>query len=414
MESVAVARDFGKVRNDFPVLQRTVNGKRLVYLDTAATSQKPNFVIDSINEYYRDHYSNVHRGVYALSVEATEAYEGSRTKIANFINAGHADELVFVRNATEGINLVAYTWARSNIEKNDTILATEMEHHSNLVPWQQTAMLLGSDLDFIKIDEDGLLVLDDLERAFSKKVKLLAITHVSNVLGTINPLKKIIKYAHDHGARVLVDAAQSAPHMPLDVQELDCDFLVISGHKMMGPDGIGVLYGKRELLQKMDPFLFGGDMIKEVHLRDAKWNDLPWKFEAGTPNVSGAIGLGAASDYLKELDMKAVRSHEKSLVEYSIDELSRIGDITIFGPKDSDIRGGVVSFNLDDIHPHDVASVLDAEGIAVRAGHHCAQPLMERLGVSATTRASFHVYNSRDDIDSLVEGLQKTKKVFKK
>ena len=275
-------------------------------------------------------------------------------------------------------------------------------------------MLLGSDLDFIKIDEDGLLVLDDLERAFSKKVKLLAITHVSNVLGTINPLKKIIKYAHDHGARVLVDAAQSAPHMPLDVQELDCDFLVISGHKMMGPDGIGVLYGKRELLQKMDPFLFGGDMIKEVHLRDAKWNDLPWKFEAGTPNVSGAIGLGAASDYLKELDMKAVRSHEKSLVDYSIDELSRIDDITIFGPKDSDIRGGVVSFNLGDIHPHDVASVLDGEGIAVRAGHHCAQPLMERLGVSATTRASFHVYNSRDDIDSLVEGLQKTKKVFKK
>ena len=262
MESVAVARDFGKVRNDFPVLQRTVNGKRLVYLDTTATSQKPNLVIDSINEYYRDHYSNVHRGVYALSVEATEAYEGSRTKIANFINAGHADELVFVRNATEGINLVAYTWARSNIEKNDTILATEMEHHSNLVPWQQTAMLLGSDLDFIKIDEDGLLVLDDLERAFSKKVKLLAITHVSNVLGTINPLKKIIKYAHDHGARVLVDAAQSAPHMPLDVQALDGDFLVISGHKMMGPDGIGVLYGKRALLQKMHPFLFGGDMIR--------------------------------------------------------------------------------------------------------------------------------------------------------
>lgn len=414
MESVAVTRDFRKVREDFPVLQRTVNGKRLIYLDTAATSQKPNLVIDALNEYYRNHYANVHRGVYALSVEATEAYEGSRTKIANFINAENADELVFVRNATEGINMVAYTWARSNIEKNETILATEMEHHSNLVPWQQTAMFLGSDLDFIKIDEDGLLVLDDLERAFSKKVKLLAITHVSNVLGTINPLKTIIKYAHDHGARVLVDAAQSAPHMPLDVQDLDCDFLVISGHKMMGPDGIGVLYGKRELLRKMNPFLFGGDMIKEVHLRDAKWNDLPWKFEAGTPNVSGAIGLGVASDYLKELDMKAVRSYERSLVEYSIDELSRIDDITIFGPKDSDIRCGVVSFNLGGIHPHDVASVLDTEGIAVRAGHHCAQPLMERLGVSATTRASFHVYNSREDIDSLVEGLEKTRKMFKK
>jgi len=414
LESIAITKDFGKVRDDFPVLQRTVNGKRLVYLDTAATSQKPNIVIDSINEYYRNHYANVHRGLYALSVEATEAYEESRTKIANFINAKNADELVFVRNATEGINLVAYSWARSNIEKNDTILATEMEHHSNLVPWQQTAKFLGSDLDFIKIDEDGQLILDDLERAFSKKVKLLAITHVSNVLGTINPLKKIIKYAHDHGARVLVDAAQSAPHMPLDVQDLDCDFLVISGHKMMGPDGIGVLYGKRELLLKMDPFLFGGDMIKEVHLRDARWNDLPWKFEAGTPNVSGAIGLGVASDYLRDLDMKAVRAHERSLVEYSINELLGIDDITIFGPKDSDIRCGVVSFNLDDIHPHDVASVLDTEGIAVRAGHHCAQPLMERLGVSATTRASFHVYNSREDIDSLVEGLQKTKKMFKK
>lgn len=413
MEHLETSNIFEIVKDDFPILQKDVKGKRMIYLDSAATSQKPQSVINAINEYYSNYNANVHRGVYSLSIEATEAYEGARNKIARFINAKSDEEIVFVRNATEAINLVAYSWARTNISKGETILATEMEHHSNLVPWQLASKFVGADLDFISIDDNGLLRLEDLNRLFSSNVKLLAITHASNVLGTINNIKDIVKFAHEHGAKVIVDAAQSVPHMPVDVQDMDCDFLAISGHKMLGPSGTGVLYAKRELLSEMEPFLSGGDMIQEVHLRSARWNDIPWKFEAGTPNVAGSIGLGVASDYLKRLDMMKVRAHEVELVDYAIERLSLIEGLEIYGPKDPNVRCGVVSFNLKGIHPHDVASISDSEGVAVRAGHHCAQPLMEKLGVAATTRASFYVYNTRDDIDRLIDTLEKARRIFK-
>ena len=413
MEHLETSNIFEIVKDDFPILQKDVKGKRMIYLDSAATSQKPQSVINAINEYYSNYNANVHRGVYSLSIEATEAYEGARNKIARFINAKSDEEIVFVRNATEAINLVAYSWARTNISKGETILATEMEHHSNLVPWQLASKFVGADLDFISIDDNGLLRLEDLNRLFSSNVKLLAITHASNVLGTINNIKDIVKFAHERGAKVIVDAAQSVPHIPVDVQDMDCDFLAISGHKMLGPSGIGVLYAKRELLSEMEPFLSGGDMIQEVHLRSARWNDIPWKFEAGTPNVAGSIGLGVASDYLKRLDMMKVRAHEVELVDYAIERLSLIEGLEIYGPKDPNVRCGVVSFNLKGIHPHDVASISDSEGVAVRAGHHCAQPLMEKLGVAATTRASFYVYNTRDDIDRLIDALEKARRIFK-
>jgi len=404
--------DLDKIREDFPVLKRKVKGRRLVYLDNAATSQKPLPVIQAIEEFYRNYNANVHRGIHTLSEEATIAYEGAREKIAGFINARSSKEIIFTRGTTEGINLVSHSWGGSNIEGSDVMLLTEMEHHSNLVPWQLLAREKGARLEFVGIDDDGHLLEEDLEKHLSESPKLVGVTHVSNVLGTINPVKEMARRAHRNGGVVVVDAAQSVPHMPVDVQDLDCDFLAFSGHKMLGPTGIGVLYAKRHLLEEMEPFLGGGEMIREVHLREAKWKELPWKFEAGTPNVAGVIGLGAAVEYLNGLEMGRVRSHEMILTGYALEELSKFEEMKTFGPEKPEERGGVLSFNLGDIHPHDLATILDEYGIAIRSGHHCAQPLMERLGVPATSRASFYVYNTEQEVDRLVSGLREAWKVF--
>ncbi|MCP8309245.1 MAG: cysteine desulfurase [archaeon] len=404
--------DVEKIRQDFPIFYQKFKGKPLIYLDNAATSQRPNQVVDAMNDYYQRYNATIHRAVYELGEEATNAYEGAREKVAKFINA-NPKEIIFVRNATEAINLVAYSWGRSNIREGDKILLTLMEHHSNIVPWQLLAKEKRARLEFVDINDEGLLKMDDFEKFMNEGIKFMGLVHASNVLGTINPVKEMVNYAHKNGTLVLVDAAQSVPHMPVDVHEIDCDFLAFSGHKMLGPTGIGVLYGKRELLEEMNPFLGGGDMIREVHLREASWDDLPWKFEAGTSNVAGAIGLGAAVDYLNKIGMKNIREHEKELTRYALDKMTKIKGIRIYGPKDVKVRGGVISFNLGDIHPHDLASILDGEGIAVRAGHHCAQPLMERLGVNGTTRASFYVYNTEREVDSLVNALEKARKVFK-
>jgi cysteine desulfurase / selenocysteine lyase len=399
------------VRADFPILGRRINGKALIYLDSAATSQKPASVIDAMDDYYRRYNANPHRGVYTISEEATAAYESARQRVADFINAASPKEVIFTRNTTEAINLVRYSWGRANIQAGDRILLTEMEHHSNLVPWQLLAQEVSARLEFLCIDDDGLLLLDGLERKL-EGVRLLAITHQSNTLGTINPIKAIAEAAHRAGALVLVDGAQAVPHMPVDVRDLGIDFYAFSGHKMCGPTGIGVLWARRALLESMPPFLGGGDMIKRVRLNEASWNDLPWKFEAGTPSVAEGIGLGAAVDYLTQFGMDAVRAHERTLVDYAMEKLQEVPGITVYGPRDSEIHGGAISFTLPNIHPHDLATLVDREGIAVRAGHHCTQPLMERLGVPATTRASFYIYNQADEIDRLVDGIQKAQKVF--
>jgi cysteine desulfurase / selenocysteine lyase len=399
------------VRSDFPILGRQIHGKPLVYLDSAATSQKPAVVIDSMDDYYRRYNANPHRGVYTISEEATAAYESARHRLATFINAASTKEVIFTRNTTEAINLVRYSWGRANVRPGDRILLTEMEHHSNLVPWQLLAQEVGARLEFLCIDDDGLLLLDQLERKLAG-VRLLALTHQSNTLGTINPIKAITTAAHAAGALVLVDGAQAVPHMPVDVQDLGVDFYAFSGHKMCGPTGIGVLWARRALLESMPPFLGGGDMIKRVKLNEATWNDLPWKFEAGTPSVAEGIGLGAAVDYLSQFGMERVRSHERTLVDYAMEKLHEIPGITLYGPRDPEIHGGAISFTLPNIHPHDLATLVDREGIAVRAGHHCTQPLMDRLGVPATTRASFYIYNRVEEVDQLVSGIQKAQKVF--
>jgi cysteine desulfurase / selenocysteine lyase len=399
------------VRADFPILARQINGKPLIYLDSAATSQKPAVVIDAMDDYYRRYNANPHRGVYTISEEATAAYESARQRLATFINAASVKEVIFTRNTTEAINLVRYSWGRANVRPGDRIMLTEMEHHSNLVPWQLLAKEVGARLEFLCIDDDGLLLLDQLERKLAG-VRLLALTHQSNTLGTINPIKAITAAAHAAGALVLVDGAQAVPHMPVDVQDLDVDFYAFSGHKMCGPTGIGVLWARRALLEAMPPFLGGGDMIKRVKLNEATWNDLPWKFEAGTPSVAEGIGLGAAVDYLGQFGMERVRSHERTLVDYAMEKLQEIPGITLYGPRDPEIHGGAISFTLPNIHPHDLATLVDREGIAVRAGHHCTQPLMDRLGVPATTRASFYIYNRVDEVDQLVSGIQKAQKVF--
>jgi cysteine desulfurase / selenocysteine lyase len=399
------------VRADFPILARQINGKPLVYLDSAATSQKPAVVIDAMDDYYRRYNANPHRGVYTISEEATAAFESARQRLATFINAASVKEVIFTRNTTEAINLVRYSWGRANVRAGDRIMLTEMEHHSNLVPWQLLAREVGARLEFLCIDDDGLLLLDQLERKLAG-VRLLALTHQSNTLGTINPIKAITAAAHAAGALVLVDGAQAVPHMPVDVQDLGVDFYAFSGHKMCGPTGIGVLWARRALLEAMPPFLGGGDMIKRVKLNEATWNDLPWKFEAGTPSVAEGIGLGAAVDYLGQFGMERVRSHERTLVDYAMEKLQEIPGITLYGPRDSEIHGGAISFTLPNIHPHDLATLVDREGIAVRAGHHCTQPLMDRLGVPATTRASFYIYNRVDEVDQLVSGIQKAQKVF--
>ncbi|HSS35636.1 MAG TPA: cysteine desulfurase [Patescibacteria group bacterium] len=402
------------MRADFPILSApTHSGRPLVYLDSASSSQKPAVVIDALDAYYREYNANVHRGIYEIGERATAAYEESRAQVARFIGAADPRQIVFVRNATEAINLVAYSWGRRNIGRGDAIVLTEMEHHANLVPWQLLVQEMDGDLEFIPITDDGLLRLDVLEVLLRLKPKLVAFTHVSNTLGTINPVREIVDMAHAAGALVLVDGAQAVPHVPVDVEALGADFYAFSGHKMLGPMGSGALWARRELLEAMPPFLAGGEMIREVHLRRSEWNDIPWKFEAGTPAVGDAIGLGVAADYLRAIGMDAVRDHERELVAYALDVLPKaVPGIELYGPLDPDRRGGVVPFNLPDIHPHDVAQVLDRFGIAVRAGHHCTMPLHERLDLAATARASFSVFTTKADIDALAAGLVEVQKVF--
>jgi cysteine desulfurase / selenocysteine lyase len=408
----AESRSVEDIRNDFPILSRQVHGKPLAFLDSAASSQKPTAVIETMNQYYRTYNANVHRGVYQISEEATAAMEKARVKVARFINARQSKQVIFTRNTSESINLVAYTWGSVNIHAGDLIVLSEMEHHSNLVPWHLLAQRTGARLEFIPVSDEGELRLDIYEQLLQQQPKLVAFTQVSNVLGTINPAKEMIAQAHAAGAVVLIDAAQSVPHMPVDVQALDADFFCFSGHKMLGPTGIGVLYGKRDLLEAMPPFMGGGDMIRTVHLRESTWNDLPWKFEAGTPAIAEAIGLGAAVDYLNSLGMDFVRQHEHEITAYALEQLQAVPGLTVYGPNASK-RGGVVSFTLGDIHPHDLASILDQEvGVAIRAGHHCAQPLMERFGLAATARASFYVYTIKEEIDVLVQGLLKAQQIF--
>src|SRR5579885_1297278 len=404
--------DVAEIRKDFPILARQVHGKPLVYLDSTASSQKPNAVIEAMSAYYETTHANVHRGVYEISEEATARMEKARVKVARFLHVKQSKQIIFTRNTTESINLVAYTWGSANISAGDLIVLTELEHHSNLVPWQLLAQRTGARLEFIPVSDDGQLRLDIYAQLLEQQPKLVAFAHMSNVLGTINPAREIIAQAHAAGAVTLVDAAQSVPHLPVDVQELDADFLCFSGHKMLGPTGSGVLYGKRELLEEMPPFMGGGDMIRTVHLRESTWNDLPWKFEAGTPAIAEAIGLGAAVDYLSEIGMEQVHRLEQEITAYAMEQLSTVPGLTIYGPP-ADQRGGVVSFTLADIHPHDLASILDQEmGVAIRAGHHCAQPLMERYGLAATARASFYIYTIPADIDTLVRGLHKALEIF--
>jgi cysteine desulfurase/selenocysteine lyase len=426
------------IREDFPILQQIVNGKPLVYLDSAATSQKPEAVIRALDEYYRKFNANIHRGVYTIAEEATAAYEDARRRVAAFVGAPSPREIIFTRNSTEAINLVAYAWARHHVKSGDAILLTEMEHHSNLVPWHLLTGLgegqgassdgaatevhggravrvtgpTGIELRYLPVTPEGELDLSALPALLADgRVKLVGVVHVSNVLGTINPVAEIARQAHAAGATVLVDASQSVPHMPVDVRDLGADFVVFTGHKMLGPTGVGVLWGRRELLEAMPPFLGGGEMIREVKLTGSKWNDLPWKFEAGTMCIAEAIGLGAAVDWLSAVGMDAVFAHDRELVEYALPRLAEIPGVRLLGPP-ADRRGGVVAFSLEGVHPHDVATVLDSDGVAVRAGHHCAMPLHEALGVPATARASFHCYSLPEEVDALVAGIHRARKVF--
>jgi len=401
-----------KLREDFPVLKRQVNGKPLIYFDNAATSQKPESVVETTDRYYREYNANIHRGIHKLAEEATLAHEEAREKVAKFINAKHTEEIIFTRNTTEAINLVAYTWGRANIGRGDKIVLTIMEHHSNIVPWQLLAQEKGASVEYVEIDSEGLLRLDEIDKLIDEKTKIVCVTQASNVLGTINPVKEIGKAAHRYGARLLVDAAQSVPHMPVNVRDIDSDFFVFSGHKMLGPTGIGVLHGKSENLRKMPPFLGGGEMIREVHTTGSSWKDIPYKYEAGTPNIVGAIGLGSAVDYLNEIGMENVHEHEREISKYAIGRMGEVKDLTLYGPRDVAQRVGVLSFNLGDIHAHDLASILDEDGIAIRSGHHCAQPLMEFLNVPAMARASFYIYNTKEEVDVFINTLEKARKLF--
>jgi cysteine desulfurase / selenocysteine lyase len=404
--------NINEIRKDFPILEReTQNGARIIYLDSTATSQKPVQVIEAMNDYYRRSNANIHRGVHTLAEEATAMYEGARERIAKFINAASSREVIYTRNTTESINLVAYSWARANLKAGDLVILTEMEHHSNLVPWHMLQMERGIELDFIPVTEDGLLDLETYKTLLDRRPKLVSFTHMSNVLGTINPADEIIRLAHDAGAITVVDGAQSVPHLSVDVQALDADFYAFSAHKMCGPTGIGILYGKSALLDAMPPFLGGGDMIKEVKLRSFRANSLPHKFEAGTPAIAEAVGFGAAVDYLSAVGMERIAAHEHEVTEYALDRLVEIPGVKLFGPS-ADKKGGVAAFTLDGIHPHDVAQILDKDGIAVRAGHHCAQPLHEKFGIPATSRASFYLYNTKDEVDLLVNGIYKVKEMF--
>ncbi len=404
--------DVNAIRQDFPILHQMVNGKPLAFLDSAASSQKPTLVIEAMDQYYRQYNANVHRGIYQISERASEAYETARKKIGRFINARSWREVIYTRNATESINLVAYTWGQANLKPGDVIITSEMEHHANLVPWQQLAARTGATVKYTPVDERGYLDMATFDRWLAPEVKLVAITQMSNVMGTVTPIGEIVQKAHAVGALVLVDGAQAVPHMPTDVQALDCDFLVFSGHKMLGPTGIGILWARKEILANMPPFMTGGDMISRVTFEGADWNQLPWKFEAGTPAIAEAIGLGYAVDYLNQLGMKNVRRHEIELTTYALARLNEVEGVRIYGPLEPTARGGAVAFTLGDIHPHDVASVLDGEGIAVRAGHHCAMPLHDKLGLSATTRASFYIYNIPGEVDRLAAGLDKVRELL--
>ena len=406
---------FENIRKDFPILKRKVrDNKSLVYLDNASTTQKPNQVIDAITDYYRNHNANIHRAVYALAEESTKAYEDARDKIAKFVNIKNRQELIFVRGTTEAINLVAYAWGRSHINEGDIIVTTEYEHHSNIVPWQLLTQEKRAKLEYIGMNDDGQLNLDDLDKYLATgKVKLVTFSLMSNVLGTIADAEKIITKCKAAGVPTLIDGAQAVPHMKVDLDTLGCDFFAFSGHKMLGPTGIGVLWVRKSVLQTMNPFHGGGDMIREVHKYETTWNDLPYKFEAGTPSIADVIGFGAAIDYLTKIGMDNVRQHEIELTKYAIDEFSKVPGLLIYGTKDITKRGGVISFNFADVHPHDVAQIIDGEGIALRSGHHCAQVLMERLNVAATSRASFYIYNTKADVDALINSLNIVAKVFK-
>ncbi|MBT2583665.1 cysteine desulfurase [Planococcus sp. ISL-109] len=401
-----------EIKSYFPILKQEVNGHPLIYLDSAATSQKPIQVIEALKEYYESDNSNVHRGVHTLGNRATEKYEGAREKVQKFINANATEEIIFLRGTTTAINLVAQSYGRANVEEGDEIVITYMEHHSNIIPWQQLAKERGAVLKYIELEEDGTISLENVRAAITDRTKIVSMVYVSNVLGTMNPVKEVAKIAHEHGAVMVVDGAQAAPHLKIDVQDLDCDFFAFSGHKMVGPTGIGVLYGKKHLLEQMEPVEFGGEMIDFVGLYDSTWKELPWKFEGGTPIIAGAVGLAAAIDFLQEIGLDEIEKHEHHMAAIAMDKMSAIEGLEIYGPKDPAKRAGIVTFNMKEVHPHDVATVLDMSGIAVRAGHHCAQPLMKWLDVTATARASFYLYNDESDIDRLVEGLRSAKEYF--
>jgi cysteine desulfurase/selenocysteine lyase len=404
--------DQEKIRKDFPILERMIDGKRLVYLDSAASSQKPQVVIDALTNYYQNYNANIHRGVHTLSEEATDAYEKSRAKLATFINAPDQKEVILTRNATEAINLVAQSWGRSNLVEGDEILLSPLEHHSNLVPWQMLAKEKGVHLKFVKLTDDGLIDLDSVKQSLTPRTKMLAITQMSNVLGTIVPLVEICKLARENGTKTLIDGAQGVPHLPTDVQNIGCDFLVFSLHKMCGPTGVGVLWGKAELLEAMPPFLGGGDMISSVWRDRFTANQLPWKFEAGTPNIADVIASGVAVDYLSQLGMENIRAHEIELTEYALKRFAELDDVTVYGSKDSQQKGGVISFNLKGLHPHDVGQIVNEDGVAIRVGHHCCQPLMRDMDLMGTARASFYIYTTKDEIDLLINSLNRVKKVF--
>lgn len=411
-ERIETALNVEAIRREFPILSRQVHGKPLVYLDNAATSQKPRAVIQALVDYYEQFNANIHRGVHALAEEATDRYEAVRRKTARFIGAPSARTILFTRNTTEALNLVAQTWGRANLNSGDEIVLTRMEHHSNIVPWQLIARERDARLRYVPIEPDGTLDLAQVSALIGDRTRIVAMTHVSNVLGTINPVAEVARLAHDFGALMVVDGAQSVPHMPVDVGALDCDFLAFSSHKMLGPTGVGVLFGREELLQEMPPFLGGGEMIEQVQDDYSTWNDLPWKYEAGTPNIGDVIAFGAAIDYLSGLGMERVREHERELAAHALEALGALSDVTIYGPQNPSQRGGVVAFNVGDLHAHDVGTVLDFEGIAVRAGHHCCQVLMRTLDVAATARASFYVYTTPEEIDALARSLEKVRELF--
>ena len=404
-----------EIRKDFPVLNRRVrDDKKLVYLDNAATTQKPNQVIDAITDYYQNHNSNIHRAVHALAEESTEAFEVTRDKVANFLNIKNREEIVFVRGTTEAINLVGYAWGRDNVQKGDIVVTTEYEHHSNIVPWQLLTQEVGAELKYIDIDDNGELMLDQLDEYLATgKVKLVAISHVSNVLGTITDIQQVITKSKNAGAKILVDGAQAVPHMKVDIDKLGCDFYAFSAHKMLGPTGVGILWARKEILENMKPFHGGGDMIREVHKYETTWNDLPYKFEAGTPNVADVICFAAAIDYLSNIGMDNIRNHEIELTQYALEKMSKVKGLTIYGPRDPQKASGVISFNFNDVHPHDVATIIDKNGVAIRSGHHCAQVLMEKLNVAATNRASFYIYTTKEEVDTLIDSLEQVAQVFK-